>query len=174
MDPLRYHLFVWVLLLAFVELEHVLLVRAEGGVERETIEMLFQVLSPECRDEMDAALMQPDADMSDDCKKEIERNLEKLQYSKGTDEEGHHDNDGNSKNQAGGKGRKPSSPSSTSKEDDASTTVMMYVVGFLTFIFASAGAYIFIVNANTPKENYRPAKKLSKQEQEKQRQKGMR
>ena len=153
-------------------------VHAEGGVERETIEMLFQVLSPECRDEMDAALVHSDADMSDGCKKEIETNLEKLQYSKSTGEETHdHGGDpgtssgADNRNQAGSKSK---TSSSTTKEDDAATTVMMYVTGFITFIFASAGVYIYFVNASKPKDAYRPQKKLSKQKQEKQRQKGMR
>ena len=182
MGPLRNCLFVWVLLVTFIWQGHVSRVQAEGGVERETIEMLFKVLSPECRDEMDAALVHPDADMSDECKKEIEKNLEQLQYSKDTVDEaqGQHSdtgdaNGGNMKSKTGVKGEKSFfSSSSTSREDAAANAVMMYVIGFLTFIFASAGVYIYIVNANAPKENYRSPKKLSKQKQEKQRQRGMR
>ena len=159
-------LFLWVLLLLSFYGRELVLVQAEGGVERETIEMLFRVLSPECRDEMDAALVQPDADMSDECKREIEISLDKSLYAKHEEKE-EQEKGGSSKSKDGSKGKESSS---ASKKDDGTTAVMMYVGGFIALFFVSVSVYIYIFNASMPKDSYKSPRKLSK----KQRQKGMR
>ena len=50
----------------------------EVTLDRELIETLFRVLSPICREEMEAALDANSAEMSMECQREIEINLESI------------------------------------------------------------------------------------------------
>ena len=128
---------------------------AAQGVDRDMIEMLFKVLSPTCREEMDAALVQPEADMSDECKMEIASELEKLNSPPGNREE-----------LAGG-GVHRSRGKSTSGEalDNPDVIVSFEVISviiFLVIAFAIVGGYIFYVNHSKTIEMLPKPKKLSK------------
>ena len=117
----------------------------EVTLNRETVELLLSVLSPNCREEMESALEANSGEMSIECQKEIESNLGQFRSNQDRnfiDESSEHfKNNG--------------------KQNDGNP--LFWIVVFLVVFFSAIGIYIFVVNSfQEGGFSSRKTKKLSK------------
>jgi hypothetical protein len=120
---------------------------------REMVDALLQVLSPNCRTEMEGALSSQ-MEISDECKYEIQRTLSAFQNSQG---------DAQSTDQPAQ--TKPASQDTTSATKSAAiggVSPAVYIFGFVSAAVAAVGALVVYVNGHRSAIPASKTKKLSK------------
>ena len=123
------------------------------ALTREIVEGLLQVLTPTCRNELEAAIeAQQGTDLSDECKYEIQMNLQEMNPNSGAPsplEDGYED-DYQQPNEA------------SSESNDPPKHIINPVVGIFLFVGALLGAIAFAVfYINSQVGDFKP-KKISK------------
>lgn len=119
---------------------------------REMVDTLLQVLSPNCRIEMEGALSSQ-LEISDECKYEIQRTLASFQSNQELADE-----DGNSQ-------PTPSStkePSAAKPAPVGGVSPTIYIFGFVTAAAAVVAGLVVYVNSNRTTPPAAKPKKLSK------------
>jgi len=116
----------------------------EVTLNRETVELLLSVLSPNCREEMESALEANSGEMSIECQKEIESNLGQFRSNQ----------DRNFIDESSENFKKNGKPNDGNP--------LFWIVVFLVVFFSAIGIYIFVVNSFQEGGFSRKTKKLSK------------
>ena len=124
------------------------------ALTREIVEGLLQVLTPNCRNELEAAIeAQQGIDLSDECKYEIQMNLQEMGQGQGASQasplqDGYEDEE--------------VQPGSTTAPKDPPKPLVNPLVGIFLFVVALVGAVVFAVfHINGQVGDFKP-KKISK------------